>query len=158
MKKLNITKKRFNESKYFQNKYGKLEFVSESGKVYKTDKGQLIKFVNENLNTDSGLNEKEFLRKVNEYKRILNAINKVYDIVDNLEDAPEDTLQSNTWRTIDKIRTSAENAIAEIRRKYLFDLYMDGQKFYTDDEGELLRNDDVSPEIQDAMDWLDANK
>ena len=34
-KKLNITKEVFNKSKYFQNKYGKLEYVSESGKIFK---------------------------------------------------------------------------------------------------------------------------
>ena len=45
MKKLNITKEVFNKSKYFQNKYGKLEYVSESGKIFKTDKGQVIKFI-----------------------------------------------------------------------------------------------------------------
>lgn len=44
MKKLNITKKKFNESKYFQKKYGKLEYVSESGKLYKTTKGKILKF------------------------------------------------------------------------------------------------------------------
>ena len=47
MKKLNITKEAFNKSNYFQTKYGKLEYVSESGKVYKTDKGNVIKFVSE---------------------------------------------------------------------------------------------------------------
>ena len=44
MKKLNVTKEEFSKSKYFTTKYGKLEYVSESGKVYKTSKGQLIKF------------------------------------------------------------------------------------------------------------------
>lgn len=44
MKKLNITKKKFNESRYFQTKYGKLEYVSESGRVYKTSKGHVISF------------------------------------------------------------------------------------------------------------------
>ena len=44
MKKLNITKKQFSESKYFTTKYGKLEYVSESGSVYKTDKGNVLKF------------------------------------------------------------------------------------------------------------------
>ena len=47
MKKLNITKEQFNRSRYFQNKYGKLEYVSESGKIYKTNKGKLLKFVQE---------------------------------------------------------------------------------------------------------------
>ena len=44
MKKLNITKEQFEKSKYFKNKYGKLEYVSESGKVFKTNKGKILKF------------------------------------------------------------------------------------------------------------------
>lgn len=47
MKKLNITKEAFQKSKYFQSKYGKLEYVSESGKLFKTSKGNLLKFVEE---------------------------------------------------------------------------------------------------------------
>ena len=47
MKKLNITKEQFNRSNYFQRKYGKLEYVSESGKLFKTTKGEVLKFVNE---------------------------------------------------------------------------------------------------------------
>ena len=42
MKKLNITKKQYNESKYFNKKYGALKYMSESGKLYKTDKGVVI--------------------------------------------------------------------------------------------------------------------
>lgn len=42
MKKLNITKKQYAESKYFNKKYGALKFVSESGKLYKTDKGVVL--------------------------------------------------------------------------------------------------------------------
>jgi hypothetical protein len=44
MKKLNITKEAFEKSKYFKNKYGKLEYVSESGKVFKTNKGKVLMF------------------------------------------------------------------------------------------------------------------
>ena len=44
MKKLNITKEAFEKSRYFTNKYGTLEYVSESGKVYKTSRGKLLKF------------------------------------------------------------------------------------------------------------------
>ena len=51
MKKLNITKEQFSESKYFQKKYGKLEFVSESGKLFKTNKGRVLKF-KESFNKD----------------------------------------------------------------------------------------------------------
>ena len=46
MKKLNITKKQYDESKYFTKKYGTLKFVSESGKLYKTDKGVVIALEN----------------------------------------------------------------------------------------------------------------
>ena len=44
MKKLNITKEQFEKSKYFRNKYGKLEYVSESGKLFKTNKGRILMF------------------------------------------------------------------------------------------------------------------
>lgn len=44
MKKLPITKEAFEKSKYFTNKYGKLEYVSESGKLFKTSKGKIMKF------------------------------------------------------------------------------------------------------------------
>ena len=43
MKKLNISKEHFNESKYFIKKYGELEYVSESGKIYKTTSGNILK-------------------------------------------------------------------------------------------------------------------
>lgn len=44
MKKLPITKEAFEKSRYFTKKYGTLEYVSESGKVFKTSKGKLLKF------------------------------------------------------------------------------------------------------------------
>lgn len=47
MKKLNVTKERFEKSRYFKKKYGTLKFVSESGRTYKTDKGEVIRFVTE---------------------------------------------------------------------------------------------------------------
>ena len=48
MKKLNVTKEHFEKSKYFTKKYGKLEFVSESGKLFKTEKGNVLKFKESN--------------------------------------------------------------------------------------------------------------
>ena len=51
MKKLNITKERFEKSRYFTKKYGKLEYVSESGKLFKTSKGKVLKF-NESADFD----------------------------------------------------------------------------------------------------------
>ena len=47
MKKLPITKELFEKSKYFTDKYGKLEYVSESGKLFKTNKGKILKFTKE---------------------------------------------------------------------------------------------------------------
>jgi hypothetical protein len=55
MKKLNITKEQFNRSNYFQRKYGKLEYVSESGRLFKTNKGKVLKFVNESEGSFFGI-------------------------------------------------------------------------------------------------------
>ena len=44
MKKLHITKEQFEKSKYFTKKYGTLKFVSESGRLFKTDKGHVLRF------------------------------------------------------------------------------------------------------------------
>ena len=44
MKRLNITKEAFQKSGYFTKKYGKLEYVSESGKLFKTNKGKVLMF------------------------------------------------------------------------------------------------------------------
>lgn len=60
MKKLNITKEQFNRSKYFQRKYGKLKYVSESGKLFKTNKGKVLKFVNESHEIAKEESLKEF--------------------------------------------------------------------------------------------------
>ena len=52
MKKLNVTKERFEKSRYFKNKYGKLAYVSESGDIYKTDKGKVLMFVKEDTGNE----------------------------------------------------------------------------------------------------------
>ena len=62
MKRLNITKEQFNRSKYFQRKYGTLKYVSESGKYFKTNKGKVLKFVNEGRLADK-LNSGELFDK-----------------------------------------------------------------------------------------------
>ena len=64
MKKLNITKEAFNKSRYFQNKYGTLKYVSESGKVFKTDKGHLIKFKESDENKNHIESELDELSKL----------------------------------------------------------------------------------------------
>lgn len=53
MKKLNITKKQYEESKYFNKKYGALKFVSESGKLFKTDKGVVLALESEMKKEDA---------------------------------------------------------------------------------------------------------
>ena len=68
MKKLNVTRKHFNESKYFQEKYGKLQFVSESGKLFKTDKGQILKFKEAR---ESGSEETEWFDRNGDMKKHL---------------------------------------------------------------------------------------
>ena len=57
MKKLNITKKQYDESKYFNQKYGAIKFVSESGKLYKTDKGVVIALESANEDADKDAEE-----------------------------------------------------------------------------------------------------
>ena len=47
MKKLGITKEQFEESAELKNQYGNLAYVNESGSIYKTDKGKILKFVKE---------------------------------------------------------------------------------------------------------------
>ena len=56
MRRLYVTKEQFNKSRYFQKKYGKLMYVNESGDVYKTSKGKVVKLfkeAREYINDDS---------------------------------------------------------------------------------------------------------
>ena len=61
MKRLNITKEQFEKSRYFKNKYGTLEYVSESGKVFKTDKGKVLMFIEAGVTTSTGGHYATFL-------------------------------------------------------------------------------------------------
>lgn len=58
MKKLNITKGAFEKSRYFTKKYGKLEYVSESGKLFKTEKGKILKFKESTMEPEDKFEEK----------------------------------------------------------------------------------------------------
>ena len=49
MKKLNIPKEAFEKSRYFTKKYGRLEYVSESGNLFKTSKGKVLMFNEDSL-------------------------------------------------------------------------------------------------------------
>ena len=57
MKKLNITKEAFEKSRYFNNKYGTLEYVSESGKLFKTNKGKVLMFKESIVNDEQKWND-----------------------------------------------------------------------------------------------------
>lgn len=72
MKKLNITKERFEKSRYFTKKYGKLEYVSESGKMFKTSKGKVLKF-NESMGDDEGNPVGDKPKKIS-YLEVLDAV------------------------------------------------------------------------------------
>ena len=81
MKKLNITKEQFNRSRYFQKKYGTLEYVSESGKVYKTSKGNLIRF-NESI---EDIRNRSKNARNSMLKEITNS-EKFKEVIERLED------------------------------------------------------------------------
>ena len=72
MKKLNITKERFEKSRYFTKKYGTLEYVSESGKLFKTSKGKVLKF-NESMGDDEGNPVSDKSKKIS-YLEVLDAV------------------------------------------------------------------------------------
>ena len=82
MKKLNITKEAFEKSNYFKNKYGKLEYVSESGKLFKTDKGNVLKFVKESC-------DDEFNRYYERMKKIFRYDSGLHIRMRNNEDGSE---------------------------------------------------------------------
>ena len=82
MKKLNITKEAFEKSKYFTKKYGKLEYVSESGKLFKTEKGKVLKFVKESC-------DEEFDRYYERMKKIFRYDSGIHIRLRDNEDGSE---------------------------------------------------------------------
>ena len=82
MKKLNITKEAFEKSKYFTKKYGKLEYVSESGKLFKTEKGNVLKFVKESC-------DEEFDRYYERMKKIFRYDSGIHIRLRDNEDGSE---------------------------------------------------------------------
>ena len=81
MKKLNITKERFEKSRYFTKKYGKLAYVSESGRLFKTNKGKVLMF-KENYNFSDGTDEGKMLDE-RLRKSLEDALNKAHDCFAN---------------------------------------------------------------------------
>lgn len=89
MRKLNITKERYEKSRYFNKKYGKLEYVSESGDVYKTDKGKVLKFIKEN----NGIYEANAIDD-----RVMGAVKNA---LNNAQDCFADELEKQGFRGYD---------------------------------------------------------
>ena len=77
MKKLNITKEAFEKSRYFTRKYGKLEYVSESGKLFKTNKGKVLMF-KETYDFRNGTDEGKMLDE-----KLKEALENAYDKAHN---------------------------------------------------------------------------
>ena len=105
MKKLNITKERFEKSRYFQNKYGTLEYVSESGKLFKTDKGKILQF-KESLDEIRA-------RSRTARERINNDITKSEDFKKEIE-----RLEDKIGSAADKGNNYVEQAIVTYMRPY----------------------------------------
>jgi hypothetical protein len=82
MKKLNITKEAFEKSNYFTKKYGKLEYVSESGKLFKTEKGKIVKFLKESC-------DEEFDRYYERMKKIFRYDSGIHIRLRDNEDGSE---------------------------------------------------------------------
>lgn len=79
MKKLSITKESFEKSKYFTKKYGKLEYVSESGKVFKTNKGKILMFKESvGIDESSIIDDMDAVRKYN--KQLQKCADEIYEL------------------------------------------------------------------------------
>ena len=97
MKKINITKKQYDESKYFNNKYGKLKYVSESGNVYKTDKGVVIS-----------------LESSNKPDTVKEDIDEVEDIADEEETINKEEVAAALADVVDTIKAIADDNEIEV--------------------------------------------
>ena len=97
MKKLNITKKQYDESKYFNNKYGKLKYVSESGNVYKTDKGVVIS-----------------LESSNKPDTVKEDIDEVEDIADKEDTINKEEVAAALADVVDTIKAIADDNEIEV--------------------------------------------
>lgn len=111
MKTLNITKERFEKSRYFQKKYGKLEFVSESGDVYKTESGDVIKFAAEkNDKVLGGKGKKPLVKKPISKKPIKDVDDDDMDDTDTVEEPRTKVKRITNFNSLKKyIETNAYN-------------------------------------------------
>ena len=118
MKKLNITKKQFGESKYFTNKYGTLKYVSESGKIFKTSKGHLLKF-------------KEAKAKPSKYDGIENSWDKIKGVIESTSATVEEVAEK--MKVIESITADAINSRIEAKKATSIARKHEGESDYIDD-------------------------
>lgn len=152
MKKLNITKEAFEKSKYFNKKYGKLEYVSESGKMFKTDKGKVLMFkesegmglnpdeLDDELSAeidsdeiknddfyDRGLERamKDYGRKIARYAKVEATPKSVGCRVDEISLWYVDTEKKEIWYDINIVRASEKDNLdySDIDDKFIKNMY-----------------------------------
>ena len=105
MKKLNITKEDFEKSIYFQKKYGKLEYVSESGDVYRTSKGETIQLMGEGRYKQINFTKDELLDRIQEYiikfEEIRNQLDELSEFFyKNVRQSGRDFLRSAEYKSL----------------------------------------------------------
>ena len=105
MKKLNITKEAFEKSRYFQRKYGKLEYVSESGDVYRTSKGETIQLMGEGRYKQINFTKDELLDRIQEYsikfEEIRNQLDELSEFFyKNVRQSGRDFLRSAEYKSL----------------------------------------------------------
>ena len=134
MKKLNITKKQYDESKYFNNKYGKLKYVSESGNVYKTDKGVVIS-----------------LESSNKPDTVKEDIDEVEDIADKEETINKEEVAAALADVVDTIKAIADDNEIEVPG-----LAEDADD--SDDDSDDADDDEFEDEFEDDFEKLDEGE
>ncbi len=106
MKKLNITKEQFNKSRYFTKKYGKLEYVSESGRLFKTNKGKVLMFKESASSLDNEDGESLYAEIVGEHAdALLDAIMELRSVDEELmEKTGKPLIEEEYFRNIHSCR------------------------------------------------------
>ena len=118
MKKLNITRKQYNESRYFQKKYGTLEYVSESGNVYKTSKGETIRLMGEGRYKQINFTKDELLDRIQEY------IIKFEEIRNQLDELSEFFYKNVKQPGRDFLRSAEYNSLPMHEQNQVYDTIM----------------------------------
>lgn len=156
MKKLNITKKQFGESKYFTNKYGTLKYVSENGKFYRTSKGQVLKFLKES-STITYINEVKFRNKLEDvFTSAISDLDddnrKLYaeDLLDEYIDGVVEDTHKSMSEYLHSRSTSMNGNFADAELNYRRDF--NGADFR--DVVEKIDNGMEDSETKQFRDWL----